>query len=328
MSDDGMPAEAPPPARYERALRWYPASWRRRYGSELAALLQDTYGDHRLPVRAKLSLLGSGMTERLRAGGLVGSSLPASDGVRAGVLLAFWAWAICMVAGGAFANIADGWQPALPAGSTLLPMAGYVIAASAGLTGGCLVLAGAAVCTPAFVRFLRAGGWARIRTRVLLAAGLLALTIIGLAAARDWAAHLSQHQRNGGLWSYSLFFIVVALLASATIVAWTAAGAAAARRIELPVPVLRTCRALAIAIAVVIAALIAGTATWWAAVAARAPWFFTGAPHGAWRASVAPAGLIGVLVLLTAGLLLGAAGAWRASAAARRLTDERLASQG
>jgi hypothetical protein len=306
---------------HQRALRWYPSTWRRRYGSELAALLEDTYGDQRLPVRARLSLLRAGLTERLRAGGLAGSSRPASAGVRAGALLALWAWATCMVAGGAFANIADGWQPALPAGSTFLPMAGYVLAAVAGLAGGCLVLAGAALCMPAFIRFLRAGGWAQIRGRVLLAASLLALTIMGFAAARAWAAHLDQHQRNGGLWTYSLLFIVVALLASATIAAWTAAGAAAARRIELPVRVLRTCQALAIAIAVVIAVLIAGTATWWAAIAARAPWFFTGAPHGA-AGSVAPAGLIGVVVLMTAGLLLGAAGAWRASAAARRLADE------
>jgi hypothetical protein len=244
--------------------------------------------------------------------------------VLGGALLALWAWAICMLAGGGFANIADGWQPAVPAGRTLLPTVGYVLVSAAGLAGGCLVLAGAALCAPALIRYLRTGGWAQLRGRVLVATCLLAVTIMGFAAVRAWAAHLDQSQRNGGLWTYSLAFMVVALLAGATIIAWTATGEAAARRIDLQVRVLRSCRTLSIGVAVVIAALVAGTATWWAAVAARAPWFFTGAPHGA-AGSVAPTGLIGVAVLMSSGLVLGGAGAWRATAAARRLTAETTA---
>lgn len=318
MSGGDTPERRRSPANHQRVLRWYPPSWRRRYGDELVTLLEDTYGDERLPLRSRLSLARAGIGERLHAGGLVGSSVSPPDGMLAGVLLGLWAWAICMVAGGGFANIADGWQPAVPAGGTTLPTVGYVLAAAAGLAGGCLVLAGAALCMPAFIRYLRSGGWAQLRGRLLTATGLLLLTIMGFAAARGWAAHLDQHQRNGGLWTYSLLFMVVALLAGATIIAWTAAGEAAARWIELPVTVLRYCRGLAIALAAVIAALIAGTAIWWGAIASRAPWFFTGAPHGA-VGSVAPTELIGVVVLMAAALLLGTAGAWRASVSARRL---------
>jgi hypothetical protein len=46
-------------------LRWYPPAWRRRYGEELMALLQDTYGDEPIPLRARLSLIQSGTRERV-----------------------------------------------------------------------------------------------------------------------------------------------------------------------------------------------------------------------------------------------------------------------
>lgn len=54
----------PPDSR--RILRWYPAAWRCRYGAELVAMLDDTYGDDKLPLRIRISLIGSGMTQRFR----------------------------------------------------------------------------------------------------------------------------------------------------------------------------------------------------------------------------------------------------------------------
>jgi hypothetical protein len=50
----------------KRILRWYPATWRRRYGEELVAMLDDTYGDDKLPPRVRASLVRSGITERVR----------------------------------------------------------------------------------------------------------------------------------------------------------------------------------------------------------------------------------------------------------------------
>jgi hypothetical protein len=49
-----------------RVLRWYPRDWRRRYGDELVALLEDMFGDEPLPVRCRISLFRSGMIERVR----------------------------------------------------------------------------------------------------------------------------------------------------------------------------------------------------------------------------------------------------------------------
>ena len=49
-----------------RVLRWYPRAWRRRYGDELLALLEDMYGDEPLSVRCRISLCSSGTIERMR----------------------------------------------------------------------------------------------------------------------------------------------------------------------------------------------------------------------------------------------------------------------
>lgn len=48
-----------------RALRWYPRAWRRRYGDELVALLEDLFGDEPLSRRCRISLMWSGTTERI-----------------------------------------------------------------------------------------------------------------------------------------------------------------------------------------------------------------------------------------------------------------------
>jgi hypothetical protein len=54
------------PRDVRRILRWYPATWRRRYGEELVAMLEDTYGDDKLAQRVRISLVRSGIAERVR----------------------------------------------------------------------------------------------------------------------------------------------------------------------------------------------------------------------------------------------------------------------
>jgi hypothetical protein len=49
-----------------RVLRWYPAAWRRRYGEELIAMLDDTHGDDKLPRPVRMSLFRSGLVQRIR----------------------------------------------------------------------------------------------------------------------------------------------------------------------------------------------------------------------------------------------------------------------
>jgi hypothetical protein len=54
------------PRTARQVLRWYPLAWRRRYGEELVALLDDTYGEGPLPTRCRVSLFCSAITERVR----------------------------------------------------------------------------------------------------------------------------------------------------------------------------------------------------------------------------------------------------------------------
>jgi hypothetical protein len=77
-----------------RVLRWYPAAWRRRYGEELIAMIDDTHGDDDLPRRARMSLIHSGLRERLRllrkySGTYVGYSVACAI-VWAVILTAIW----------------------------------------------------------------------------------------------------------------------------------------------------------------------------------------------------------------------------------------------
>ena len=50
----------------KRILRWYPTGWRRRYGEELIAMLEDTHGEGELPPRARISLVRAGLIEQIR----------------------------------------------------------------------------------------------------------------------------------------------------------------------------------------------------------------------------------------------------------------------
>ena len=221
-----------------------------------------------------------------------------------------WGWAVFLVAGAGFANQADNWKAAVPVGAVRLPMAGYGTVLGAGFAGSVIVLLAACACVPSLARFLGAGGWPVIRRRVLQAAVLLAVTIATAAAMKTWAMRLDFAQRNGGSWAYSALFGVVALLATATIVAWAAAITAAARRLELPPAVLRYCCGLAVGLTCVMAALVAGAVTWWTAMASYAPRFL---------GSVAPVPSLAVGVLMVVGLVLGVIGARRATESLRRM---------
>lgn len=64
-----------PDSNCSRALKWYPPTWRDRYGDDFAMFLQDRYGDGPIPMTARLSMIRSGSIERLRTGGIVGASV-------------------------------------------------------------------------------------------------------------------------------------------------------------------------------------------------------------------------------------------------------------
>ncbi len=136
-------------------LRWYPRSWRARYGDELTALLDDEYGSS-ASARIRLSLVSAGLRQRARQSGLAGDAVPAADGVRTGALVILGAWVAFVVAGASFAKFSEHFDEALPRslGAHHVPDLAFTVLQAMAGAASVLVLAGALLAAPAFVRFL------------------------------------------------------------------------------------------------------------------------------------------------------------------------------
>lgn len=139
-----------------------------------------------------------------------------------------------------------------------------------------VVMVGMAIAVPAFLRFLRAGGWPLIRRHVVRA---LIATVVGISAltALVGLAHtLTPAQRDGELvshpavWYYQVAFIATMLLLAVAMVVMTVA-----------------------------------TAVWWGSIASSTPWFLQGTPAGS-AGSPLNVQLVGTMVLmLVASILAG-----------------------
>jgi hypothetical protein len=299
--------------RAARLLRWYPPSWRARYGGELTALMEDTHGPNDVPFRQRRAIAWAGTVERARASGMLGDAAGPNERVRAGSILILCAWTLFVVAGSIFAKFTDNWFGMTPAMHRGLPNASYTAVQWAGVMGVVLVLVAATMVVPAFVRLLRQGGWAALRGPVLRAlavgAGAVALTV-GLVL---WAHQLSAHDRNGGLLAYGIVFVVWGLSVAAALAMNTAAAVSVGRRIDLSRRTLQVLGSLALALAVTMAVVIAGVITWWSAVAADAPWVMRGGLGNGFPAasSTVPPTLVLVGLLMLVGLVVAAAGVIR-----------------
>jgi hypothetical protein len=261
-------------------LRWYPPAWRERYGDELMVLMEDHVGGPAPTLRVKLSLVGAGLRERAHQSGLVGVQLSPSEQARAGSLLVLCAWTTFAFAGASFSKASEHFAQALPVGSRAIPQDAFDTVAALGVIGAMLVVLGAVAALPAFVDFLRGGGWCSIRGHVLRAGLLAVMTVGAVIPLGAWAHHLNQFQRNGGDGLYSGAFVAWALLVATTLAQWTAAGVAAARRIKLTRRVLRLETMLAAVVAGAMVIMTVAVALWWVALAEDAPWFLQGTATG------------------------------------------------
>lgn len=288
-------------------LRWYPAQWRARYGGELGALIEDTLEGRPATRRFRLGIARAGLRERGHQGGLIGSTAPAAERARAGALLVLCAWTAFVVAGSAFVKISEGFKRAIPAGSRVLSSHAIDALQVLVAVGGLLVLIGATVAVPSFVRFLREGGWPSIRRQVLgaVAASVVATAaLVGLVAV---AHTLTFAQRNGASWPYSLAAIVTALLVAAALTLWTAVAVSTTRRLDLGSPVLAAEAVLAAGVAAAIALMTIGTALWWGGIASSAPWFLHGPRTGSGTSAFDPR-LAAAMVLMLAATVVAAYG--------------------
>jgi len=289
-------------------LKWYPRSWRDRYGADLEQFLEDKYGNDRIPLKVRLSMVYSGTLERLRSGGIVGSSVDPGFRVRGASLLVLCAWAVFIVAGSAFAKYTEHWPLATPQVDHWLPAAAMAAVQAAAAAGMLIVFAAGLTCLPAFVRFIRSEGWwalwplARPMTFSVIAAGAASVGIVA------WSNHLGPNSTT------PLGLRIAGVLAGLAVTAALAVSCgtliAIVYRLRFSPRVTLFLGALAVAMTAALVVIFAGVLTWWISTALHAPWFFGSlVPRSA--GTPAPLAMIVLGLLMLSGLILAGVGAFR-----------------
>jgi hypothetical protein len=137
--------------RARRLARWYPRSWRTRYGEEFCAMLECELAERPVSVASAANVAWSGLVARASAGGLVGIAHDRELQPRrslawvTGGLAAFLCFALAM-----WSQLVVGWQwtPPRTTGTTIgtvVMSLGVLVLAALGAVALAPVLAGAAV---------------------------------------------------------------------------------------------------------------------------------------------------------------------------------------
>jgi hypothetical protein len=107
--------------RVTQLLRWYPQSWRARYGGEFAELLLAELAERPRSWRRTADIAANGLLARCTSAGLTSHELPRLEQIRRGVatlccsLAAFLTFGIAMLA-----QLATGWQWVTPRSAAAL----------------------------------------------------------------------------------------------------------------------------------------------------------------------------------------------------------------
>jgi hypothetical protein len=301
--------------RFERHLKWYSSRWRARYGAELVALMEDTYGERSVPLSSRFVIMRTGAAERLREVGLGGGEETPGERVRSGSLLVLCGWALFVIAGSAFAKMTEHWVGATPQGDRALPTNAYEALQLAASVGLVIVLVAAAIALPAAWHLLRDGGWAAVRRTVgpaLIISTATALLTLGLVI---WAHHVGPTQRNGGLGTYLIGWFW-ALTVVASICTCTLTAAAVSRHLRFSEPLLRLEGLLAVLLTLAMATILGGALVWAVSIANNAPRVLSGSQSGLFGVPGPPTEIITGLLML-AGLILGVGGAGRVARSIR-----------
>jgi hypothetical protein len=249
-------------------LRWYPRAWRERYGEELLALIQDIMDDGRLTWRLRLGVIWGALHER---GHQAGHAVRAAVKRWAGTGSRWLILVVGLVVAGIPLNLkaplpqARAWQATAALGA----LAGIVA-----FTGVC-VLASALVAAPAFVAFLREGGWPKIRRRVAWAAGATVAAGGGLAGLVLGQRSMSFAQL-GQSWAYSIGLAATGLALMVALGLWASAAAATAKHLKLA-PRARAAQLLLAAVTLTAALVIVSANIFWlAAIQSSLAWLVVG----------------------------------------------------
>jgi len=298
---------------HQRVLRWYPRSWRARYGPGLAALLEDTYGENPLPLRVRASLARAGTVERAREVGVLGESATATERLRMGSLLVLCGWTLFAVAGAAFAKFTEHWNVATPSAHRTLPTIADTGVRAAGIVSALVVLVAALLTVPAVHRLVQAQGWSSIRRPMLRATVSTGVSVVLFAGLILWAHQLNHHQRNGGLGLYAVAGAVTGLAVLAAMAVVTSTVITVTRQLHFSRRALRLLSSLALSETLLLGAIAAGVGLWWASEALYAPHFLANSIGSGiiGTSNALPPTLIVAGVLMVLGLASALAGSVR-----------------
>lgn len=217
---DATPAKPADP-RLGGLLRWYPRAWRERYGDEFLAMVEDTLDGRRPGWRLRLGAAWAGLRERGYQAVLSGPA-----GKRP---LDRWGWFVmagCVLAG----SVDDIGHPS--ATGTWPAVAAMTALAALAVVTGAAIVAAVAIAWRSLVRFLRAGGWPKVRRRISWAAAATATAACGLT----WLAVLRTSMTPGQLstsQAYGNVLSAAAVLGVAAIGLWAMAARAVAEHLDL-----------------------------------------------------------------------------------------------
>jgi hypothetical protein len=209
-----------------RLLRWYPRAWRERYGEELLALIQDTMDDGRPTWRLRLSVIWGGLRERAHQ---VRRAAKAGAAKRSAMVIR---WLMILLAGLLFTNLPLQFKMSPPPARAWQATAALDVVVAVGAFICAVLLVSGLAARPAVVRFLRAGGWPKIRRQVAWAAGATGLTAGGLVALSVTLSSQPKAPLDVSL-AYFLGLMATALALAVTIGLWAAVVAAMAKHLKL-----------------------------------------------------------------------------------------------
>ena len=315
-----VPAPAVLSRRVRRLLRWYPRSWRARYGEEFAELLRAELSEQPQAWRRTANVARCGIAARLASAGLAGHYTERAAGARACLGTLTCSVAVFLTFGTTmWAQLAVGWQWAPPA-APATAVAMLVMSASLVFVAVLALLAAVRAVWTAALACHRGRAENLRRPALLIGAGVLILVLGGRHFGNGWpgtGGHWWPHQglAPGGLaafgWastlsvtSYWAHPVALASFPPAEL-AWMVISPAAmlslatgavqlVRRLELPSPLLRFEAWVGRAATAGMTAFLGGALCW---VAQGGP-----APHGLFRAgSIDAAGLAVMAVALATG---------------------------
>jgi hypothetical protein len=247
-------------------LRWYPRAWRERYGQELLALIQDTLDEGRPTWRLRLGVIGGGLRERVHQAGRAAKAAAVKRLTSANL------GGTMFVAGSIIALLPENLSQSPPPARGWEAVAAFdAVLAAVALTGA-VVVASALPALPALVRFLRAGGWPKIRRRIAWAAGATAVAGGALAGLILISGARSPAQLDASS-AYFAGFLATGVAVAAAILLWAIAASATARRLALG-PRVRAAQLVLGAIAAIMVTVVLAALTCWWSVTQGPPWLF------------------------------------------------------